>query len=153
MGERPPHKALFWRRSEETLALRRNPLSDAALRLDFQSVVTLDVMHTLCLGVHAQFVLHALRLLVDKLVPLASSAVSKAKANRHQANMGTLRKNYQLWTTKRSHPHMQLTPIGDLTLEVLGTEQQPALQAKAHETLTLLRWWQGVATMPEQPPL
>ena len=79
MGARKPEKALFWRRSAETLALRRNPLWDkAALGLDLQSAVAIDVMHTLCLGVHAQFVLHGLWLLVDKMTPPATTAGSHA---------------------------------------------------------------------------
>ena len=59
--------------------------------------------------------------------------------------MVTLRKDYLhwLWVMKKNHPEIQLTSLGDLTLDVLGTQQQPVLRAKAHETLTLLRWLAG----------
>ena len=37
-------------------------------------------------------------------------------------------------------PEVRVTAVGDVTLELLGTWANPTLKAKAHETLTLVRW-------------
>ena len=64
-ADEPPKRALFWRRAAETAALRRNPLFCEELGMDTGSVVAIDAMHTLCLGIHQQLVLQGLWTLVD----------------------------------------------------------------------------------------
>ena len=140
--ETKPEKVVFWRRSAETVALRRNPLFCKDLGLDLPSVVALDAMHTLCLGVHQQLVLWAIWTLLDKMPSTGAQRRSLSQANRHSVNLALLRRDYKDWLkeTHRQMPQMVLTAVGDLTLDLLGTKAKPVLKTKAHETLTLLRW-------------
>ena len=142
----PPSRVLFWRRAAETATLRRNPLFCKELGLDLSSVVALDAMHTLCLGVHQQLVLEALWSLIDGWVlpaePTGSTRPKLNKVTRHERNMGILRGEYKQWLQqmKKDQPNVVLTAVGDLTLDLLGKFTAPVLRTKAHETLTLLRW-------------
>ena len=135
-----PSQIRFWRRKAETQALRRNPLLTPELGLDLARVVAIDAMHTLCLGVHHQFVMSALWWYVDTNEP--PDDLLRVQASRHSANMSVLAKDYKAWTQKmrQTSPDVLITPLGDLNMEVIGTKSKPILRAKAHETLTLLRW-------------
>ena len=48
----------------------------------------------------------------------------------------------------KNHPDVLLTPVGELTVSMLGKMASPELKAKAHESLTLLRWLAG-SEMPK----
>ena len=90
----PPSSVLFWRRSEETLALRRNPLLSEELGTELSRVAALDVMHTWCLGVFQHWLVHCLWSLADKLpVP----GMGGSPANRQHARMVALNKSFRGW--------------------------------------------------------
>ena len=131
-----PARVQFWRRSAESEALRRNPLLSPALGTDLGTVVAIDVLHTLCLGIHAQFALGAMWWYVETMQ-------HPAHPGRHQhMNMEQMAVNYREWAEdmRRQHPAIQITTLGELNQDVIGSKASPALRAKAHETLTLLRW-------------
>ena len=68
--------------------------------------------------------------------------VGPGQENTQAANMDFLRAHYNIWLqqTKKAFPDMVLTPVGDLSMDLLGKDRNAVLRAKAHETLTLLRW-------------
>ena len=138
-GERQPEHAVLWRRSREGMSLRRNPLLDPELGLTLERVVAVDVLHTLCLGVFMQFVHGVLWHLVENL-PMNQGL--PLRANVREENLTAMRLHYRKWLkwSRKSRPEVQLTAVGDFTLEMLGNPGVPSLRAKAHETLTLLRW-------------
>ena len=113
----PPADLLFWRRRHETVTLRRNPLLCAELGTDLPAVVAIDVLHTLCLGIHQQFVVAALWACV------------------RQRNVP----DYRHWL-QEAKKHQLVTPVSDMSMELIGKVGSPVLKAKGHETLTLLCW-------------
>ena len=137
----PPASALFWRRSNESATLRRNPFCSQELGTDLPAVVAVDVMHTLCLGVHQQFLSRAMWHVLDKL-PAEGPQPARNQASRHTANLHVLALDYDRWmrVTHRDRPTMVLTRVGDFSLEMFGKITAPYLKCKAHETLTMLRW-------------
>ena len=140
-GEEQPETVTMWRRRLEGMALRRNPLFAPELGLTLEAVLSIDVLHTLCLGVFMQYVHGALWMLVEHL-PTAEAAIAASKADKLEQNMQHLRQHYRRWLqhSKATRPEVQLTSVGDMTMELLGAQGVPKLKAKAHETLTLLRW-------------
>ena len=135
--ERQP--ARFWRRSQESVVLRRNPLLCKALGLDLPTVVAVDVLHTLCLGVHQQYVAGALWAFVSDR---AAAGAGPGQENQQEANMDFMRAHYTQWlkSASKKYPEMNLSAVGDLSMAILGKERGSVLKAKAHETLTLLKW-------------
>ena len=132
----PAPDLLFWRRRCETKALHRNPLLSSSLGTDLASVVALDVMHTLCLGVHQQFAATAMWACIkERNVP----GMPDLEAGRDEENMQFLKNHYNRWV-RAAKKKFLVTAVGDLGLEMIGTNAQPFLKAKAHETLTLVRW-------------
>ena len=141
-GETQPERAVMWRRSREGMCLRRNPLLCPEVGLTLDSILAIDVLHTLCLGVFMQFVHGAMWQLVQHL-PHDGPGL---QANIREENMGQMRQHYRKWLrwSRKTRPDMQLTAVGEFSLEMLGSPQVPVLRAKAHETLTLLRWVNAV---------
>ena len=139
-GADPPGRVVFWRRSSETSTLRRNPLLSASLGTDLQTMVALDMMHTLCLGIFQDVVSHCMWALLEDLP--VEGARGRNAANRHHLNMNYLRTEYQQWLrqVRVQQPGLTMTPVGDFALELLGRQDAPSLRCKAHESLTLLRW-------------
>ena len=138
LGEDPPAiGVVFWRRSRESMTLRRNPLFDASVGTDLQAMVSIDVMHSWCLGIFQQMVGHCLWELVESM---GQPGQHLAEA-RHTA-MEELRVRYQGWLrdVRTRRPELVVSALGDLTLDVLGPRDAPMLKRKAHECLTLLRW-------------
>ena len=123
--EAAPAQVKFWRRKAETEALRRNPLLTPELGLDLARVVAIDAMHTLCLGVHHQFVMSALWWYVDTHEP--TDDLLRVQASRHSANMAVFAKDYKTWTQmmRQTSPDVLITTLGDLNMDVIGTKSKP----------------------------
>ena len=111
--------------------------SDAYLvPTDLGRVVAFYVLHTLCLGIHAQFALGAVWWYVEMMK-------HPALPGRHQRmNLEQLAVNYREWAEdmRPQHPAIQITTLGEFNQDVIGSKTSPALMAKTHETLTLLGW-------------
>ena len=140
LQKKAPTEVLFWRKRNETvietLVLSRNPLLKPELGMDLPSCVALDLLHTFCLGIHQQFVAHGLWACIrQRTVP----GLPLLQAARDEANMEFLKYLYFAWL-RTAKLRFTVTPLVDLGLDILGIAGSPSLRAKAHETLTLLRW-------------
>ena len=140
-GEEQPESVILWRRSQEGMGLRRNPLLAPELGLTLDVVVAIDVLHTLCLGVFMQFVHGALWMAVEHL-PTAEAAAAATRADRMEHNMQHMRVHYKEWLKhmRITRPGVLLTAVGDMTMELLGKKGVPKLKSKGHEIINLLRW-------------
>ena len=128
---------LFWRRSHETLCLRRCPLWDPSIGLTPTRVIVLDVLHTLFLGVMNMFVCVAIwRMIKSGIWGKMQSTATEAM----QVFVMTLRSNLMGWYRqyRRLHPEADLTEVADFTPGMLGTETKPHLKVKGAECYGLL---------------
>ena len=142
-----PEAILFWRRRNESLVLRRNPLLKPDLGMDLPSVVALDLLHTFCLGIHQQFVAHAMWACIRQR---NAPGLPMLQAARDEENMQHLKAHYQAWL-RAAKGRFLITAVPDMGLDILGSPGSPSLRAKAHESLTLLRWLRDfLPTMQQQ---
>ena len=139
--ERRPLRVVFWRSSAETMVKHRIPLFGPEWNCTPQEVICLDAMHTLCLGVHSQYVLHSLWHVLDKNTD-GLTLLTQRQGERHEANMDLLRADLLAWykAVAKEQPDRVVTQLSDLSMDVVGRKARPVLRAKAHETLSLLRW-------------
>ena len=132
-----PLRISFWRVSNETCCLHRNPLFDRSLGISPLSI-TVDTLHTLHLGaflVYCRYV--TWRLLLSGCW---ATTDSNTEAEMLQIAVMCMRAELFRWyrDRARSHPEENLTRLSDLTLKMLGTKAAPKLRTKAAETWGLL---------------
>ena len=134
-----PVRIVFWRTSAETITKHRNCFFSKALGTDVQSSLAIDAMHTLALGVFAQFVVYCLWTLLD-------CNLTKHKANdketRDAANLRAIRVQlFQFYKQfEQSGSIHSITRVVDIQLTTLGSRQSPILHLKAAETVGVLRF-------------
>ena len=134
-------EATFWRVSSETMVKHRVTMFGAEWCCTPEEVICLDAMHTLCLGVYAQYVVHSIwKFLAENRIGIQLQ--TKRQEEKHEANVVLLRNDLLAWYSEisKKSPSMVITRVSDLTLDAVGSKSKPVLHAKAHETLTLLRW-------------
>eukprot|EP00971_Amphidinium_carterae_P347808 6490004-Amphidinium_carterae.1 len=136
--ESTPTRLLLWRRGSESFARHRNPiLSSSITHVSMETCYAIDWMHTLCLGVHGQFVAALLwRAAEANIFKLRDKdkedIVAKTLERLERSNLRPFYKSKRGATT--------LSQVDKLCQEMLGTREAPALSAKASETLWLLHW-------------
>jgi hypothetical protein len=139
-----PIVVIFWRASNQTLAIHRNPLFDRALGLTPYRCLTIDVLHTLHLGVYASWCKLMVWLLLDNTI---WGIAGMTADERHQA--GVLAMRADLASFYRRHreqnPDDELTPVNDLTVKMFGSRSDPALHMSGAETWGFLLYllWAG----------
>lgn len=135
-----PARVLFWRRSEETRARRRNPLFREDIGLSHQSLAT-DALHALHLGVYMVYVAKVFWMCIDHNV----WGVPEHKfGGRERNQISVMRMRSDLWKFYKdyqaAHPGEQVSKVEDLTLGMLGTPTKLHLATKAVETKCLFFW-------------
>ena len=141
--KRKPQGLLFWRQSAETSVRRRNPLFQESLHTHVTSSFAIDVMHSWCLGIFQQFVVAVLWKVLDSNLFPVQSRPGPGKEDKRKKCLKLVVKDLLSWykSFRQEHPETALTPVNDLTLEMLGgSETKQILKCKAHETLGLLRY-------------
>eukprot|EP00971_Amphidinium_carterae_P341331 6480090-Amphidinium_carterae.1 len=101
LHELKPSNFVMWRVANQSLCKHRNPLFTETLNLC--RTMSIDAMHTLCLGVFTQFVHCALWSCVSNNMAGAST---RSKEERLQANVDFLSTQLQNWY--RSHSSYEL---------------------------------------------
>eukprot|EP00971_Amphidinium_carterae_P352697 6492706-Amphidinium_carterae.2 len=141
----------FWRRTAETATRHRCPIFECS-GVSINTSMTVDVMHTLCLGIYQDYACRAVWVILHNNcfeVEFAQVALSA----RWETNVGLLQKALNGWYKHmaRNHPDTIVTRLHECSLDTFGgSPSTPKLRAKAHQTLTLLRFldyklsdWQG----------
>ena len=132
-----PVSIVFWRTSDNPAILRRNPVFDQALGITVESL-TIDVLHTLNLGVYKIFTVRVFWALLSADV----WGVAAGRTQEVRTQLGTMcLKNDMVSFYRRyraEHPERSLTEMQTLTPSMLGTATRPRLQSKAAETKGLL---------------
>ena len=123
----------FWRRANETIALRRCALFDARLGITPDRTICADVLHTFHLGILLEFAKLALWRLLDAGVwgPLEGNLEESLRIA-----VLTLRNSLWSWYEQRheTFPEEHLTRLADLVPSMLGNSSSPKLKTKASET-------------------
>ena len=138
--EKKPDKVLFWRPVAGAPMKHRCALFDKAIGTDLQSCMAIDSMHTLCLGVFAQWVAHTCWAILG--ANLSGSSASD-QLSRDTANMVALKRNLFLWypaAEKALKGCHTVTRVSDITLNMIGSRGSPHLHLKAGETVGVLRF-------------
>ena len=136
----PPFEARFWRdavdgRNRRTTSVsRRNPLFCIELGITV-SMLVVDVLHTIHLGVAQQYIAFVIWAGLDANVwcapPGPRSAIIELGIRR--TNLDMVR-----WYDKNDIPLSRR--VGSLTNGMLGNDNNRVLKTKAIETITLLPW-------------
>eukprot|EP00971_Amphidinium_carterae_P114206 2263069-Amphidinium_carterae.1 len=141
---------MMWRQSQETICHHRNPLFEAG-HIEFEEVLALDTMHTLCLGLHGQYVAHCVwRLIQANVLGSEATYVEDRAVETCMILQRGLSAFYKAHKTDAT-----LTQMERLRPDMFGTQQKPFLKAKAGETLWMLRFLvdavHGLPAMGEFP--
>lgn len=140
-----PLRLVFWRPSEESLARHRCPMFSRRSGI-LPSLLCVDELHTMHLGVFQDFILAVLWKLVDCE---AFHPRGGLPDDAHCAAAAlALRTRLFSWcrAEKQREPGKPLYEMADFTLSTIGTRDRPALAAKAAESGTLLMWAHSLAT-------
>ena len=131
-AELPLH-VVFWRQSENTLVLHRNPLWDEELGITPSRSLTVDVLHTLHLGIFQQWGKLAVWSLLDATVWVSPGGSAE---ERHKVQVLCLRNDLDNFYRERhrARPNENLTRVHDLTVKMFGTKSDPALKLSGAET-------------------
>ena len=136
-----PFTAVFWRpRVDErgriaSWTLRRNPLFHPGLGTTPDSLLHLDTLHCLYLGVFQSFVLCVLLAVIKANI---FNVVGPAEVKRAET-LKRLFNNYKKWCKDNEIP--QSYQLSQLTPAMIGANlKKPELKTKAAETGVLLRW-------------
>ena len=135
-----PHDLVFWRVSCESICKHRHPLFHPRSMIGSDALVV-DELHTLHLGVFANYVVHTLWQLIDADAWNLGSSLPPHVLSERSALC--IRDELFTWYAqqKRDHPKKPLYELADFSLYVLGgSRDHPVLKAKAAETGTLLNF-------------
>ena len=127
----------FWRRSEETICLRRSPLWNADVGITPERVVCLDVMHTMHLGCMQDLCMTITMRLINVGTCRGTGATEKETM---QAAVRFLKRDLLMWYRVRARlkPKEKLTEVQDFVSAMLGSKSHPAFKLKAGETMGFL---------------
>lgn len=128
-----PLDLVFWRRSEETLVLHRNPLWNSELGVTAARTLTVDLMHTMHLGVFQSWAKVVVWMVLDSpaWVPSRGSAEEHARMS-----VRCMRGELDQWYKDRhaANPVEGLTRVHDLTIKMFGSRTEPKIAMSASET-------------------
>ncbi len=126
-----PFVALFWRRSEETLAKHKNPLFDDSIGTSPAVSMSVDALHCLHLGVLNAFTKTAIWKLLESNI---WGALEATREDSLDVAVSCLRA--ELWTWYEQGPFKNtVTRVSDLTAKMLGGPSSHKLRTKGMETL------------------
>ena len=139
-------RALFWRRSLETTTRHRNPIFNESIGV-VSTLLSIDALHTLNLGVYKDYCMHVFwKLLQRNVFELPGSA-----EDRHQLGIGRLKTCiFAHYTTLSEEERQHVTQIQDLTEKMLGKQSKKALETKAAETKGLIPFCLKMCTKFEE---
>ena len=146
----PPFTVTVWRRSEETLARRRNPLFWSGAGVTPKRTITTDTLRCFYLGVLKVWCTQAVWLLLESdiygqigLGEMASAVLALRAA---------LLRFYK--QRRRDNPAEELTHLADLTPKMLGARAAKRLKTKGAETwgFALLMLAELRCHLPRLPP-
>lgn len=136
-----PATLVFWRVKEQSLCQFRCPLWDPELHITPTTVVCIDLMHTLHLGVMLEFGKEAVWALLGSSI--WNTGVDLTAEEQVKVKTMLLRNDLWAWYRARakSHPHETLTTVQDVTQKMIGTPGDPCLKAKAAEAWGLVLYF------------
>ena len=128
-----PCEVVFWRRSDESLALFRSLLWDPDIGLNPADSPAIDLLHTLYLGILSSWAKHTLWLLLDS--PIWGHE-EPSEYERQIVSLRCLKVELFAFYTEydRQHPGEHCTRLSDLTPKMVGIDGQRKLKTKAMET-------------------
>ena len=130
-------KVCFWRRSAESICMRRFPLWDVELGISPCRVLCIDFLHTLYLGVMNTWVRTAIWALLKAGV---WGVLAGTGDEQLHVAVNSLRSELYTWYAayRKANPKQQITQVADLSSHLLGTEAHRVLRSKGAETYGLL---------------
>ena len=133
-----PAVVTFWRRTNESVARHRNPLFADDIGISVHRCLTVDVLHTLYLGVMKTWCKLAAWCLI-------SAGVYGNAADGNVAGVLVFRHRLFQWYTSRQRrqPSENLTRVADFTVKMIGTRDDPKFKTKGAETWGLLLFLVG----------
>eukprot|EP00971_Amphidinium_carterae_P067549 1337747-Amphidinium_carterae.1 len=150
-GNTKPAGAVFWRVANETCTKHRNPLFDESLYTTVQQSATVDILHCMALGTFQVLVSECLWCALDNNVfAVAASGEHVRRVQGLSQVMAQLQAWYKVFPAK--HAGDVLTKIGDLSIEMLGSKEQPKLKLKGHETVCMLMFLEDTVGTWESLP-
>ena len=129
-----PVTVLFWRAPLQPTVHRRHPILNVALGTGV-GTFSLDIVHTLHLGVFQYWVLRAVWQCVQSDV-WATEVTRLVDRKRHslKAMRSDLRDWYQAYEARKASMGETVTGVNHLKESMIGTETRPTLKLKAAET-------------------
>ena len=126
-----PVAITFWRRKSESLARHRNPLFDLSLGVTFPTTVTVDLMHTIHLGVMNVFCKH----IVWELFVGGAWCRMHTLDETVTANILQCEREFKSWANryKREHVDAKMNTFR-LSRKVVGENAARKLALKAAQT-------------------
>ena len=133
-----PVTVSFWRRSTETLARHRCPLTMADIGVSISRCLTLDSLHTLAFGVYGYFC-------GDVVQKLFSADFWNVGDTSHVARrqLSTLRLRGDLFawcSDQKCGGNKHIHAVADLTAEMFGTKDSPSCKLQGAATNTHLQF-------------
>ena len=124
---------LFWRRSMESVCMRRCPLWDSTLGITAERILAYDILHTIHLGVMAGYVHCSLWQLLSCNAWQSAEALNAEETLKVQV----MHLRAELFSWYKTHKVEELTRLSDLTVSMLGPGDKKT-KAKGAETYGLL---------------
>jgi hypothetical protein len=133
-----PCTVKFWRCAQESLTRHPNIIFDASIGILPTTVLTIDSLHALYLGVMKIWARIAIWLVLDSGI---FGDIGTASENLQIACLA-LRSSLMTFYKRRhsEDPAEQLTRLSDLTPKMVGTRASPHLKTKGAETFGMLRF-------------
>ena len=130
-----PFRILFWRRSQDTIAVHRNPLFCDELGVTIQSIM-LDEHHVLALGVYQFFIATLVRIMIDQD---AFNVGCRSLPMRSALSVARLKDDLFSWYGEQRRAGIKLTEVEDLMPSMFGTSKGPLCRLKGGDTLGVVR--------------
>ena len=126
-----PGRALFWRVSQESICVHRNPIFNSFVGIVPEDALVVDWLHCLSLGVFKHFLAHLIHRFIHANVwgvdPGASIAV------RIHVSCQRLRSELFAWYSAEERENREPTRVQDLVPGMLGSSENPALNLHGGE--------------------
>jgi hypothetical protein len=126
-----PANITFWRRSNQTLTNHRNPLFDRELGVTPRRSLTVDLLHAVFLGILNVWG----RIAIWKLLMCGCYGAHGTQTETLRAGVLVLRSLLMTWYPEHQSEHNDdLTRVADLTVKMVGKQDDPKLKTKGAET-------------------
>ena len=132
-----PVEVVFWRRSRETIALRRCPLLDPSTGVGLENFMQ-DDLHCLGLGVCQFVVMHHVHACVDADVYGVGPGL--AGHARYVMSIPRLRASLIAWYKRQHQQGHHVTEAQDVVPTMFGTATKPCCHLKGGETVSFVEF-------------